>query len=194
MSRFWNKSRLTALALIGIAAAPLVVATWLYHSGFRPAGNTNEGVLLDPIWDGQLTEWQGVESLKLDDVRFETWMLGVIPGDQTDNLMYTARQTIVALGRDAERMTHLRLSNGEISEPELAQIKLDYPDAQMVSLELPPLLDGLIERGAPESIRSNGGLILIDPLGNLVLVYTHDQTGKELLKDFKRLLKASKIG
>ena len=55
------------------------------------------------------------------------------------------------------------------------------------------LLAELVTRGADPAIQSAGAIVLADPLGNLVLVY-HQHTGKQLIKDFKRLLKASKIG
>jgi hypothetical protein len=38
------------------------------------------------------------------------------------------------------------------------------------------------------------GIYIVDPLGNLVLHYPVDASGKSVLTDLKRLLKVSQIG
>lgn len=38
------------------------------------------------------------------------------------------------------------------------------------------------------------GVYIVDPLGNVVLRYSHEQVGKPLLDDLKHLLKVSQIG
>ena len=38
------------------------------------------------------------------------------------------------------------------------------------------------------------GVYIVDPLGNVVLRYSHEQVGKPLLEDLKHLLKVSQIG
>lgn len=189
-----TRSRWIALALIVVAAAPLVVATYLYHSGFRPAGQTNEGILLNPIWDGETTNWALPEALRTEDGRLTQWLLVVLDGSEATENLYTGRQTITALGREGERMRQVFLTAEPLPEATRAQLALDYGKLHLATAALPRVLDGLIERGAPEGLRTTGGLVLVDPLGNLVLVYDRSQTGKQLLKDFKRLLKASKIG
>jgi cytochrome oxidase Cu insertion factor (SCO1/SenC/PrrC family) len=35
---------------------------------------------------------------------------------------------------------------------------------------------------------------IMDPMGSVMMRFTHDQPNKDLLKDIKRLLKASQIG
>jgi len=37
-------------------------------------------------------------------------------------------------------------------------------------------------------------VFLVDPLGNIMMYYTPTHSGKDLLKDLQKLLKASQIG
>ena len=100
-----RKDKLTAFALIFIAAAPLVVATAMYFGGYKPSGATNEGVLLDPIWQDATLEWRYSEhDPRLEDGRLSTWQVLVIDGSQRDELLYLSRQVVTALGRESERM------------------------------------------------------------------------------------------
>jgi hypothetical protein len=38
------------------------------------------------------------------------------------------------------------------------------------------------------------GIYVVDPLGNIMMYYSKDFVGKELLKDLKKLLRTSNIG
>jgi hypothetical protein len=53
----------------------------------------------------------------------------------------------------------------------------------------------------PEMLRLSGafeklgdGIYIVDPIGNLVLVYPHAARGAHVLEDLKRLLRLSRIG
>lgn len=190
-----NRGRLTATALILIAAAPLVVASWLYFSGFRPAGQSNEGVLLNPILIDASLSWQvPVADPRLEDGRLANWVLIVLDGDDAEANLFKSRQVVTALGRESERMSRLYLRRDLPDEGGLQGLALEHPGLAVGTAELDALLRELVAAGAPETIQRQGGLVLADPLGNLVLVYDNNYEGKALLKDFKRLLKASKIG
>lgn len=189
-----RKDKLTAFALIFIAAAPLVVATAMYFGGYKPAGATNEGVLLDPIWQDATLEWRYSENdPRLEDGRLSTWQVLVIDGAQRDELLYLSRQVVTALGRESERMGRSFISSQALSAADRNKIALEHAGLAFAVTPTAPLLAELVTRGADPAIQSAGAIVLADPLGNLVLVY-HQHTGKQLIKDFKRLLKASKIG
>lgn len=189
------RGRKTALALIVVAAAPLVVASWLYFSGYRPSGQTNEGVLLNPIVTDMTARWQiPVRDPRIEDGRLASWVLLVVDGDNRDQNLYLSRQVVTALGREAERMGRLLLTDAQLGGDAVQVLNLEHPNLAIGHANLTELVDRMIASGAPEQIRAQGGLVLLDPLGNLVLVYDNNYEGKQLLKDFKRLLKASKIG
>lgn len=189
------RGRKTALALITIAAAPLVVASWLYFSGYRPSGQTNEGVLLNPIISGVVEDWNiPVRDPRIDDGRLNTWVVLVLDGHERDHHLFLSRQVVTALGRESERMSRLYLRQNPLEPAELQALDLEHPNLAHGTAQLSALTQQLISNGAPTSISVDGGLVLVDPLGNLVLVYDNNYEGKQLLKDFKRLLKASKIG
>ena len=189
-----RRDKAIALALIVIAAAPLVVATALYFGGFRPGGATNEGALLNPIWDGSVVEWTISENdPRLSDARLDRWYVIVLDSPNREDDLYLSRQVITALGRESERMGRVFLTQTAVDADLKAQLALDHPGLVLGQADLARIKQELVKRGAPEEILTQGGLVLADPLGNLVLVY-NNKTGKQLLKDFKRLLKASKIG
>ncbi|QGG79178.1 hypothetical protein GH975_00830 [Litorivicinus lipolyticus] len=189
------RGRITATALIVIAAAPLVVASWLYYSGFRPSGQTNEGVLLNPIVTDASLNWTvPVRDPRLDDGRFNSWVLVVLDGEAATENLVLSRQVVTALGRESERMSRLYLVDVQPNSSAQQALDLDHPNLAVGTADVASLIATLIANGAPDTLRRNGGLVLADPLGNLVLVYDNNDAGKALLKDFKRLLKASKIG
>lgn len=189
-----RRDKAIALALIVVAAAPLVVATALYFGGFRPGGATNEGALLNPIWDGSVVEWRIAEDdPRLSDARLDRWYVITLDSNNRAEDLYLSRQVVTALGRESERMGRILLTTAALPANERAELALEHPGLVLAQADVEQIKAELIRRGAPEEIARSGGLVLADPLGNLVLVY-NNKTGKQLLKDFKRLLKASKIG
>ena len=189
-----RRDKVIALALIIIAAAPLVVASAMYFGGFRPGGSTNEGTLLNPVWNGAPATWQfAQQDPRLEDGRLDRWYLIVLDSQAREQDLYLSRQVVTALGRDSDRMGRMLLTQQGLSQSDRASIALEHPELIISQAQLPELVAELIRRGAPDAIATQGGLVLADPQGNLVLVYNNNN-GKQLLKDFKRLLKASKIG
>ena len=95
-----------------------------------------------------------------------------------------------AMNKDAERIRRLLVSLlGPWSDDAIKEFQIRLPGLVVghMSAEGSKLL--AIE---PEKLRS--GLYLVDPRGNLMMVYRDRQPGKDVYDDLRRLLKSSRAG
>ena len=109
---------------------------------------------------------------------------------QCEQSLYNTRQTRLALGKDANRVQRILLSpNRDL----LKRLAATQPD----SIRLLASANGIENQLAPviktRNIGANDAL-LIDPLGNLMMVIPAELDPGLLLKDLKHLLKVSRIG
>ncbi|MDE0955656.1 MAG: hypothetical protein OSA07_04225 [Pseudomonadales bacterium] len=178
-------NRWTLYAVFAVTAVPLMFAMLMYFNLWGvPDGRTNYGQLLLPpneLQQAQLVDendapWSQVEADKRWLVIYLTKQACDLPCQEATHLL---RQINVALGKEAHRVTRLLVNQqGGINE----QTKTDYPALiQLKSLSLEPF-----ELGQ--------GIYVVDPLGNIMMYYSKDFVGKELLKDLKKLLRTSNIG
>ena len=198
-----NDRRLSRLKLIGICAAfagPLLIASVLYfgQSWFEFSSTTERGQLLS---SGQMLDSEKFLLIK-DDRTINAndaplldgrWLLlfhgtGVCDLHCQANL-FKMRQARLVLGRDAARVrTVFLLADAQQPNPELNRLLLQYPALSLYQIED---MAG-VSAQAPE-LRQNH-VYIVDPFGNLVMFYLPDAYSRDIIRDFKRLLKASKIG
>jgi|TARA_B110000285_G_C15107509_1_gene608913 hypothetical protein len=175
----------TLYTVFGITAIPLMIAMVMYFNLWGvPDGRTNFGELLLP--PNQLEQTQLVDETEepwSQEEADKRWlMVYVTPqscGQSCQEDTHLLRQINVALGKEAHRVTRLLvLPKGEVNE----QFKIDY----QALIQLTSLSPEFFERGQ--------GIYLVDPLGNIMMYYSAEFAGKELLKDLKKLLRNSNIG
>jgi hypothetical protein len=95
-----------------------------------------------------------------------------------------------ALGKDIDRLQRFYLLADGSPDPELTDlISREYPHLKVLSVDADSLDDTFGTAWATEH-----KVYIVDPLGNIMMVYTMNKLGKPLLKDLKHLLKASRIG
>jgi hypothetical protein len=165
------------VALLLVAFAPLLAAYGLWWGGWEPVSSSAEGQLLQPVMP--LTQWWGPGEHPAPG----HWLLvEVVPpacaavcSDSLDQL--TRLQ--MALGKDAQRVRRLWL--GDISD-----LTLTTP------LPTDPYL--LTRTAVPAGLPPGVSRFIVDPAGNLILSYAPGQPLQALLKDLRRLLRASQIG
>jgi cytochrome oxidase Cu insertion factor (SCO1/SenC/PrrC family) len=184
--------------LVGLAAlffAPLAVAFCLYYGHlWHPGGRVNRGELIDPPRPLPPLSLSKVDGGATSPTFLERkWtFLYVEAGaceDRCRERLYDTRQVRTALDRDRDRVQRVFLTG----DPEAGALREPHPDLIMVRLDAAakPLIERL-PGGAP-ALRS-GNVYVIDPLGNLMMVYAPGSPAKGLLEDMKRLLKLSSIG
>lgn len=182
-----EKGRRTLLLLALVFFGPLAVAMAVYFSGFawRPAATTEHGVLFQPpialadhglAPDGRL---QG------------KWSLIYVGHGDCDmtcrEALATMRQVRLALAKDADRVQRVFCPTG--APPDPAFIRNEHAGLLLLTGQ-----SGAAELAAIMGDRSDGEILLADPLRNLVMRYPAGTAMKDIHKDLQRLLKVSRIG
>jgi hypothetical protein len=194
-----NKKRgqLQALLLMLVVALPMIAAYTIYHTGWgMPEGTVNKGTLLAPPL--ALSELAPHEQGERWDLTQEPkrWRY-VIPGnakcDKTcmDNL-YLTRQVHIRLNEKAERVERIYLLLDDALSPELAaHIKAQHPLLRVMTVNRADFTQALQSSNFSDDPVAAGRYFLMDQEGFLMLTYTPEHTGGELLKDVKKMLKTS---
>lgn len=182
------KPRLAPVLLVVLFLGPLLAAYWLYKSDYHPENTSNYGDFVSP-----LLRWQDVPFLSgsVQEKRLNKWVLLVNATpecrDACEQALYLTRQVRKALGKDSGRVTRFLVAAKEDEDNEALRALLAESHSELEhqwwvqSEELP-------------AVFNEHQLFIIDPMGNFVLGYPIKAEGKGIIKDFKRLLKHSKIG
>ena len=192
--------------LIGLALlffAPLGLAFYLYygHGSWHPGARVNRGELVQPprpLPALALPLW-GSGSTDANFLKGKWTLLYVAFGSCSDacrTRLYDTRQVRLALDRDMGRVQRVLIAGDGCCDaqflreqhPDLITIRADPAAAPLLAL-LPDheRRDGPLTAQAPR-------VYLIDPLGNLMMVYPAGARPKGMLEDMKRLLRLSSIG
>ncbi len=218
-----RNNRVKLLGLFAIVFVPMAAATSMYFGGWGvPTGSTNHGELIwppiniselqasdskgQPLTQHFSLDEPGARPLKWDlltagadkEVSESKWVL-LVTGDQDcsetcQHALYTVRQVNIALGKEAERVTRVLVSNQEVNTlPN--HIAEQHPRLSLATSEVGVLQQFATERVSHDAEAAHRWNIwVVDPLGNVILRYEADRHGKDILKDMKRLLKLSNIG
>ena len=200
-----NRGRLKLFVIFAVFLGPLLAAfLWYYGFGgggvLAPRGSTNHAPLISPVIALQAFSNPGPDPDFDDGAPFTNESLkrrwSVIHpltgrcGGECEKSLYNTRQTRLALGKDANRVQRILLSPNRTLLTRLAD---HHPDA----IRLLESADGLENQLAPILKQRNIGTndaLLVDPLGNLMMIIPANLDPGLLLKDLKHLLKVSRIG
>jgi len=196
-----TRQGMVLLALIFLA--PTFVAWVMHHSGeggWKPAGSTNNGVLVHPARPLDLPAELLAGGALLNDFLQGRWTLLYIGDTDCDTAcntsLYNMRQVHILQNEHMRRVQRLYLLRGaSIPEPQAKLLANEYPDMTVVSItqaqaeQIAPdfMIDGV-------SMQAAERVYIIDPLGNLMMYYPPGADPRGMHKDLKKLLKNSKIG
>ena len=185
MSEVPKSQRKTLLVLVALFFVPLAAAFILYYGvGWRPAGGTNHGELLQPV--RQLPA--GGDKL------LEKWALVYVGDGRCDadcrQALVFARQTRLSLNKEMSRVNRVFLTVGNCCD--LAYLDKEHEGIKVYDVSDPEPLAQLLSVLPPGDL--NHWLFVIDPQGNIVMRYDVRQNPRGLLEDMKKLLKLSHIG
>jgi hypothetical protein len=185
-----RSARLKFLLIVSLVGFPMLSAWFLYYQapGLITLDRTNMGELIaPPLQFGELMS-------DSDDVLAGKWGL-LIPGTGHCNedcmeTLYYCRQVHAALGKNIQRVNRFYM---------VADTHLDTELEELISNEYTQMKVLHLERNRLQSVFGpnwdrDTRVYIVDPLGNIMMVYTREQLGKPMLKDLKHLLKASNLG
>jgi peroxiredoxin len=199
----WKLTPRVALLLIAaLFFVPLALA-WMMHSGaidYTPGATRNFGRLVEPP---QPVDWSGVavDGKAVGDNRSPFgghWLvLLVVPNPCAETCraeVTNLRQVHRASGRDQSRI-RLALLHDLQDASSVGRLQAIYPEFHLVedpSRRLWRTLDALAAPDGPAGA-VRGETFLVDPLGNIMMVYEAGSDPNGLKKDLKRLLTWSKL-
>ena len=177
------KSTNKMILLVALVCAAPFVSAWVAYYFVKPTGGNSYGELLPtrPLTQVAVPGETTPESPKAK------WRLVLTLPDACDKpceeLLYSTRQARTMLGRDKDRVQRIVVAN---SKP-TTEITNAHPDV----IVLP---NSPAQMPADWRAQLDRGVLLIDPLGNQVMLWPRNPDIKKLNSDLARLLRASRIG
>ena len=192
-----RRGRRTMLIIAALFLGPVLVAAAIHFlsDGWRPEGRTNHGELLSPVI--QLSQ-PGADALiagalPAEDeaglLRGTWWFVHVAPEGchaACAEALYRSRQIWLALGRRNAAVRRMLITD-ELP-PRSDEFTAAHPDLLVLDADADA---ALVE--ALSTTDEGTELYLVDPAGQLVLVYPEGYEGKGVIEDVKKLLKLTRI-
>ena len=185
MTESVTSSRRMLLLLVALFFVPLAAAFLAYYSGWRPAGSTNHGELLQPI-----RQLPAVFAEPLTGKWALAWVGDGACDSDCQTALVFARQTRLSLNKDMSRVNRALAATANCCD--LAYIDKEHAGLKVYDVSETEVLDQLLAVLPAEDLRN--WLFVIDPLGNIVMRYDVRESPRGLLDDLKKLLKLSHIG
>ncbi len=211
-----NKAKLTFLLLIAIL--PIGSATWYFsrHEYQGLLATTNKGTLLNPVLDVStlgLRNGAGepayrpfeelVAGVSPDEYEARPWQLLYLGAPECDDRcverLYFLRQLHVRLGSEFDRVQRVYVQASDAPGPlptaTATLMAEQQPDMKVVyarATELKAKLQGTAPAGADPVTQHY--IYVVDPLGNVMLYFTPDNTPEDILSDLDTLLDSSSLG
>lgn len=187
-----NKGRTAFLVLVAIFFLPLIAA-WLMYFGvidWKPSGLKANGELIQPPVPIDIGEPRFLIDPQEANLLRDKWTL-VFVDDQCDQdceaSLVLMRQVRMSLGRYLDRISRALVVRDEVDDVE--RLTGAFPGMDIVQSD--ELASRILEAaGQPAGAR----IYVVDPLGNLTIMFAHDSEPRPMYNDLKHLLKISRIG
>ena len=185
------------LRMIGMLAAlfmlPVALSFVLYFSGWRPAGQTIHGQLIDPARALPRPQLRDVLTGAQSRLFPQTWSL-VYVGDGAceaacRQALFVMRQTRLLLNQDMKRVERVFLAKGACCDSDF--LRSEHPDLAVYDASA---ANAAALLAAFPGGNLDGAVFIVDPLGNLVVREDANADPKGLLDDLRKLLRLSHIG
>jgi len=191
-----ERSNNTLWLLILTFAVPIIGA-YAYYLFVDDYSLGNHGDLIQPIIK--------IEELLLTDVNggpisrdelIHGWKMLYIAGSDCNSTcqesIYYMRQINTALGKNASRFKHMIIHLDNMSAEFQGLIESEHTTA-LHSYASNEKISSVFSGLNSNNLLSNS-IYIMDPLGNIMMRFSHGTSAKLILKDLNRLLKISRIG
>jgi len=213
-----DKNKLKLTFLLTATIIPITLATWLFgvYMDTGVSSTTNKGVLVAPVLDLAslgLVDTEGKAAYKSfeemtagvspDDYNPRPWQLLYLGtdecGDECAQRLYFLRQIHTRLAGEASRVERVYV-NVSVGDPVLQarleqQMNDTQPGLKVLRADestINAALNRTVESG--ENPVSEHFIYVADPLGNIMLYFTPENTPEEILSDLDKLLDHSSLG
>jgi len=181
------------------AGLPVILAAFMYFTGSMvPEARNNKGTLILPTLLVEMLDLKLQQAGEGDvEGKWELIVFGQndCASNECQEVLHNTRQVNVALGREAGRVVRRYVNiDGAVDATTLASLQANYPRLH-VSHTSYLALEVFLDKEVDASQATKGSYVFIaDPLGNVMMYYTLENSGGDMLYDLKKLLKVSNIG
>jgi cytochrome oxidase Cu insertion factor (SCO1/SenC/PrrC family) len=192
-----KSNRRNLFLVLAVFALPVVVATLMYVTGWKPSVTGNHGELIQPARFIEEISMQSIDAKpeKFSDLHGKWTMVyfdtAACPEECLKQL-YNMRQTHIAQGKDQDRIQRLFILTDAKAVDTLKTKLTEYPDMLVWTGER-SAISKLTQDFGIEATNSTGqrNIYLLDPMGNLMMRYLPGMDPAGMRKDLVRLLKYS---
>ena len=193
-----NKNQFIVIIMALIFIAPLVVVMLMYRYDWHP-GSYSYGELIKPIIKINVPDhFESANNYsKESDVTGlmkDKWSLVYLTNEcksVCENRLYDLRQIHVSFDKDIPRVQRILIT----SDKNINKIHEKYPDLIILNKPLEDVAKLALQFDRPEFKAINSeNVYVVDPMSNLMMVYSNKIKPQEIRKDIVRLLKYSWAG
>jgi hypothetical protein len=183
-----RRNRVKLLGILAVCATPVIASYFTYYV-VKPEGRTNYGALVDPqVPVGKLALHSDAGAERIESFRGKWLMLALADGacdTECERRLVVMRQVRLTTGKDRDRIERALLIAGDAP----AAAVLAEHEGLRVLRASPAALAALRQATGGEA-----GVLLVDPLGNLMMRFPVEADPSRMKKDIAKLLRASRIG
>jgi hypothetical protein len=168
------KKNLTLICLLLLFVLPFASAWYIYHSPqVHQLAKKNHGTLLDPVHNLNVQNWHETDTQNnLDAAPFRgKWGILLITYPSCYHSNHQANALVEKRWIELDKV----------------KVSLGKDQSRVALVQAFPGLNTTLGQ-------KEGEVYLFDPLGNLILSYTPDESNRDIRQDLKQLLRASQIG
>lgn len=198
-----KRSRTPLFILLAVSLAPVVFALLAYYVpalGLRPEGTSNYGQLIDPqrpipsAARLALTDTAG-KAFDLESMRGQ-WLL--MSADKAEcpeecvRKLFILRNSHASQGKEVERLNRIWFVTDQA--PIAPVVEDAYRGTIVLRADPAQLAQWLVPGSSDAQAELAKGMWIVDPLGNLMMVFPENAEPERVRTDIRTLLKNSHIG
>lgn len=179
-----------------MSIVPFGIAWYLAEHPETVKLGTNHGQLIDPPLATEISGFSGYDDFSaqnMQELKGHWVLVNLVAGDVCSeaclNGLYKTQQITLMMGKDIARIRRLALIDRKTVQPLSQQWQEDARLLKAVaSAELKQTFQQI------GGVAEPGGLLIMDPLGNLMMHYPADYDPYQVRNDLSKLLRISQIG
>ncbi len=191
-----KKNRITILVIFAMSIVPFAIAWYLADNPGKVRLGTNNGDLISPPLPTEPDDFSGHDAFSaknIQELQGHWILINVMPGVQCAQAcqdgLYKTQQITLMMGKDIARIRRLAVINQRSDQPLPQQWQDDARLLKAVpSAKLRETLAKILINPEP------GGLLVMDPFGNLMMKYAPGYDPYQVRNDLSKLLRISQIG